>query len=299
MASSSIDYLFQEDLFNSTMMEPTFPFESLPAELRNMVYEYYFATPDMVTSPSGLKTPIAFTINSQGNVEMPSISQISFQSYKETKQLVRHAVQREHSSIIVKVSSQNIGPQMLRIYNIAKEFNVVPFDMLKRVIIRHEEKANMEILWPAIEQYIHMLICPPGGLNPFMFQVADGDDLPTVDGYGKISLYNGVFDLGRFAKYYAYCKHPRCAGSWDWAAATFLNNLGELGYEQAKGVAAEKIFNTIFDCYTLVLELDGLAKQSPQKVAGAYRQTIFDLVQVVEAFSHDLVGVVGLRHAYF
>ncbi|KAF2793817.1 hypothetical protein K505DRAFT_361648 [Melanomma pulvis-pyrius CBS 109.77] len=201
-SSSDIDYLFEDH----------FPFENLPAEIRNEVFKYSISEKSVLVE--GQSRPVALRINQHGELVVPAFTAVSRQTRYETRGYVHSAIQND-GLIHVQIMDYDTRPLHTRLDLLSQEHGIPKTKLLDRVVVTLLGELNIDNI---LSWIINYLVNPKE--YPF-FRVADSNNLPKLDGYGEVSLFTGKLSLPFIIDSLFTVNN----NEWDRKAYSFIENM--------------------------------------------------------------------------
>jgi hypothetical protein len=171
---SDIDYLFEE---------MTFPFGELCGELRNHIYESYFAN----TLGSDGGTQIV-KISENGNIVLPSLSVISREILFETKGYMQAALSKPGTIFHAQIRDYNPKPLLATLERLSKMFQIPKENLVERTKVSLVGEFHFENLY----QWTTENIADPIK-TPFFAHKAS-----RISGFGDVWILEGQTALKTF-----------------------------------------------------------------------------------------------------
>lgn len=255
----------------------TFPlFTSLPPELRNTIYTYYFST-YFSTSPT-------IKINASGTILSDSISAVSHQLRFEThgyfpaylhaylSRATTTTVTRGSLRIEAQITAYNCAPLQKQLCALATDSAVRKEDLAHATTVRLLGGYDFGAVMAWVEGHL-----------------ADGDAMPVFDeqqtarlaSFGAVGLFSGSLGLVEAVKVFRRLEGEARA-AWKYHAREFLELSGQLVWGCGAGEG--------YDC-------EGLAKRVFEVIAYWHHCLRGELGEVVRKMSERRLSVLRSGHA--
>ncbi|KAF2245986.1 hypothetical protein BU26DRAFT_507647 [Trematosphaeria pertusa] len=270
---SSIDYLFEdEDLPLPTTT--TFPFEHLPAELQNAVYEAYFAAPQTIK------------INASGALLFPPLTHTSRQLRFETAGYVYAALARPGTRIHAQIRDYDVAPLLSRLAQLSRDLDIPQDSLVAKVSVSFVGAMHCANLL----HWIRAHLAAPAQCPVFAY------DCPSLPAYGAVSLFAGPLSLVEFvAAWYRPAENAVDRVKRRRAALRFLELTEELGcdyVERAREMDDEALAGPVFRTVAVWHHLLGKyrGELAGGKRGSGVRGELCEFAGVVYAFAGEFVG---------
>lgn len=256
-----------------------FDFESLPAEVRNEIYEFYI--PERPVSINRQIHAVALRINKHGELVAPALTSVSRQIRCETRGYIHNAI-NNNGLIHAQIKDYDTRPLYARLDLLSKEFSMPMCMLLDRVVITLLGELNIHNI---IDWVINHLRCPRS--YPF-FPVADTKILPKLNSFGEVSLLTGQISLPPIIRSLLVLRNQ----DWDKAGWRFIERMQDL-------------INDKFYKIDYLASKDDEALDLPTRIVNLYvaGHTLLehhkDELQLLDNRLHDLMRVKTMRSKLF